>query len=116
MVFRMASSGHTHELLATRGDRLALFRTLLQSAGGDIGPTEAEWLSLVEVGEGGERVAGAMFDPDGLEAAYAELDDRYAAGEAAAYGAVRRDVRAFGRRSRLVIGMPWPRISRPTSS
>jgi len=34
-------------------------------------------------GAAGRRVAIVQFDPDGLEAAYAELEDRYAAGEGA---------------------------------
>ena len=33
----------------------------------------------------GDRVAIVVFDPDDLDAAYAELDERYAAGEAAPY-------------------------------
>jgi len=38
-----------------------------------------------------------VFDSDDLAAAYAELGDRYFAGEAAAYGATAASMRAFGR-------------------
>src|SRR5207249_1897924 len=40
---------------------------------------------VVEVDDAGDRVAMVHLDPDDLDAAYAELDRRYAAGEAAPY-------------------------------
>jgi class 3 adenylate cyclase/tetratricopeptide (TPR) repeat protein len=75
----------TCRTLATRGDRLALFRIATDRTGGDIGKSEAEWLNVIQVNEHGQRVAGIAFDPDDLDAAYAELDARYAAGEGAPY-------------------------------
>ncbi|MGH7899798.1 MAG: nuclear transport factor 2 family protein [Candidatus Binatia bacterium] len=90
-VFDTAVSGHSHELLATRGNRLALCRTLWRGAG----PSEVEWLGLVEVDERGQRVAGVMWSPNDLDAAYAELDARFAAGEAAGHARVSPTMRSF---------------------
>jgi hypothetical protein len=94
-VLAVAPSGHTSELLATRGDRLALYRALLRGAGGDVGPFEAESLALVELDARGLHVAGAVFDATDLDAATAELDARYAAGEAAAHPRVLAATQAF---------------------
>src|SRR5262249_56270338 len=81
--FTMSVSSRTSELLATRGDRLALFRVRWEGSDRSVGPSEIEWLHLLEVDDRGDRIAGVTLDPDALDAAYAELDDRYAAGEAA---------------------------------
>jgi hypothetical protein len=53
---------------------------------GDVGPSEIEYLVVQEVDDHGDAVACVGFDPDALDAAYAELDRRHAAGEAAAHG------------------------------
>jgi hypothetical protein len=81
--FEMRSSRHTSEVLATRGHRLALMRTRFELAGGDVGPSETESLGVLGSDERGDCVALVMFDPDDLDAAYAEIDRRYTAGEAA---------------------------------
>ena len=62
-------------VLATRGNRLALIRTA--------GPSEIEFLAVVEVDGGGSPSAMVMLDPDDLDAAYAVLDERFTAGEGA---------------------------------
>ncbi|AEV75449.1 putative ATPase [Mycolicibacterium rhodesiae NBB3] len=69
---------------ATRGDRLALGR---QRVSGDKRPEAfgIEVLIVAEVDADNRLVGGVAFDPDDLEAAIAELDARYIAGEAAAY-------------------------------
>jgi hypothetical protein len=70
----------TSETLATRGDRLALKRTLVEVADRDVGPSEIEALAIVESDPRGERLAALVFfDPHDLDAAYAELDARYVA-------------------------------------
>src|SRR5262249_42810753 len=79
--------GSTGEVLATRGNRLMLGRYVWQGSDGHVGPSEIEYLSIIEVDDRGDHVAVVMFDPDDLDAAYAELDERYAAGEAAPYAA-----------------------------
>ena len=71
------------DLLATRGDRLALFRLRLVAADGNSGQVEVEYLDVVEVDEHGARAAEVTFDPEDLDAAYDELDARYIAGEGA---------------------------------
>jgi hypothetical protein len=83
--FEMTTSSPAFEVLATRGNRLALSRDYWQGATEDVGPSEIEFLSVVEVDEHGDVLVHVALDPDDLDAAYAELDDRYAAGEAAAY-------------------------------
>ncbi|MGH7860556.1 MAG: nuclear transport factor 2 family protein, partial [Candidatus Binatia bacterium] len=69
-------------LLATRGERLALFRAHPQ--GPLVGSTafEAEWLVVVESDER-RLVSSAIFDVDDLDGAIDELDERYIAGEGA---------------------------------
>ncbi len=87
-LFDMATSRISSEILATRGERLALSRMLVEVAGGSIGsasigPSEIDSLIVCEVDAHGQRVANVRFDPNALDAAYAELDRRYAVGEAA---------------------------------
>jgi SnoaL-like domain len=82
--FDMLSSRTTSEVLATRGLRLALVRERFELADGDVGPSETESLLVVECDERGGCVGLVAFDPDALDAAYAELDRRHAGGEAAA--------------------------------
>ena len=95
--FEMATSRYVSEVIATRGDRLALDHHLIEVRDGDIGATEIESLIVVELDERGERVATVRFDPGDLDAATAELDDRYAAGEAAAYPHVWGWMRDWGK-------------------
>jgi class 3 adenylate cyclase/ketosteroid isomerase-like protein len=96
--FEMRSSRlSTEQLLATRGDRLALVRARLEVADGDAGPSEIDFLHVAAVDDHGDCVAAVAFDPDDLDAAYAELDDRYAAGEAARYAGTWETYRRVGR-------------------
>jgi hypothetical protein len=81
-------SGNTYtaELVATRGERLALFRSVVGVPDGSPGgPAEIERLLLAEVDGEGLRTETVFFDLDDLDAAHDELDARYAAGEAAAF-------------------------------
>jgi class 3 adenylate cyclase/tetratricopeptide (TPR) repeat protein/ketosteroid isomerase-like protein len=86
----MTSTPPVYRLLATRGGRLALFEMLWRGAGGDVGPSEIEWRLIVEVNDRGEHEAVVVYDPDDLDAAYAELDARWQAGEAAEHPAASR--------------------------
>ena len=83
MLFEETASQWHGELLATRGERLALLRMRFTAARDGSGPMAVEMLDLVEVDAAGRRAALVVFDLDDLEAAYAELDRRYAAGEGA---------------------------------
>lgn len=69
-------------VIATRGDRLALGR---QRVSGDERPDAfgIEVFTVVEVDVDNRFASGAAFDSDDIDAAFAELDARYLAGEAA---------------------------------
>jgi hypothetical protein len=82
MLFDETASSWNGDLLATRGDALALFRVRFTATVPGSGPMEVEALDLVEVDAAGLRTALIVFDPDDLDAAYAELDARWYAGEA----------------------------------
>ena len=85
---RSPTSGSTHAtstLIATRGERLVLTRD--RYSGRDEQPEafRVEMLSIVEI-DADERIAAVVaFDLDDFDAAFAELDARYLAGEAAAH-------------------------------
>jgi len=92
------------EMLATRGERLALGRLQVEVAGGDVGPSEVEFLDVIEANDRGETVARVRFDPADLDAAYAELDARFDAGEAAAHP---RAAAWLGTLRRLTAARDW---------
>ena len=71
----------TSTVIATRGERLALTR-ISASSHEEFG---GELLSVIEVGADDRATAGVQFDPDDFDGAFAELDARYIAGEAAAH-------------------------------
>ncbi|UMB72220.1 AAA family ATPase [Mycobacterium paraterrae] len=75
----------TSEVVATRGERLALSR--LRTAGHDQGPEGFGSLDLdvLEVGPDGRGIARVVFNLDDFDSAITELDARYLAGEAAPY-------------------------------
>jgi hypothetical protein len=102
-MFEMTSS-ITFEVLATRGDRLALSRTTWIGTDRERGPSEIEFLRLLEIGGDDELASLITFDPEDLDAAYAELDARHAAGEAAPYA---RDAEALQRFARAGAARDW---------
>nr|WP_208863287.1 BTAD domain-containing putative transcriptional regulator [Mycolicibacter icosiumassiliensis] len=71
----------TSEVVATRGARLVLSRC--QTEGYE--DFRSCFLDVLEVNAAGRAVARVVFDPDDFDAAIAELDARYLAGEAAGY-------------------------------
>src|SRR5262249_14618689 len=81
VIFDMGFQGWRSELVATRGERLALFRYVIETEDG----AAVELLNITEVDAGGRTSLVVAFDPDAVEAAYEELDARYEAGEAAAF-------------------------------
>ncbi len=98
---RAPDGGTTAELIATRGDRLALLRVHPDGDEPPGGPQATVRIELVEVDDTGRRIAGHAFRPDELDAAHAELDARYAAGDAAPYpqaGVLLAFCRAFATR------------------
>ncbi len=76
MLFDDTASQWQGELLATRGERLALFRVRFTATVGGSGPMEVEALDLVEVDAAGRRTVLVVFDLDDRSAAYDELDAR----------------------------------------
>jgi DNA-binding SARP family transcriptional activator len=75
----------TPTVLATRGERIALVHHRLWFR--DQGPEGflTDVLVIGEINADGQIVAAASFDLDDIDAAFAELDTRYLAGEAAAH-------------------------------
>ncbi len=107
-LFEMKSSRVVAEVLATRGDRLALTRVRTEVADDSVGPSEIPSLLVHEVDRDGQWLYIARFDADALDAAYAELDARYAAGEAARHPAMWAVVSGMGRAIR---SRDWDRLT-----
>jgi hypothetical protein len=84
MLFDQPASRWTEPLLAPRGERLSLHRVLFEAEVAGGGPLAFdEHLVLVEVDAAGRLIANVLFDLAAEDAAYAELDARFAAGEGA---------------------------------
>ncbi|HEV7732044.1 MAG TPA: nuclear transport factor 2 family protein [Candidatus Binatia bacterium] len=98
----------TSAVVATRGEHLALARSRLEFAGGDVGQSEIDTLFLVETNAAGSCVAYVRFDADDLATAYTELDQRYDAGEGAACPAHGLVMRAF---SEAVASRDWTPVT-----
>ncbi|MGB3476863.1 MAG: BTAD domain-containing putative transcriptional regulator [Mycobacterium sp.] len=73
------------EPIALRGSRLSLTRDCYRDTGDADRPIAVELLHLMEVDDAGLMQRTVTFDVDDIDAALAELDARYLAGEAAAY-------------------------------
>jgi ketosteroid isomerase-like protein len=71
--------------LATRGDRLALCRSLGGSSAERTDAPLTEVLTLTAVDDAGRTTETVVFEPDDIDTAFAELDARYLAGEGARY-------------------------------
>ncbi len=96
-LFEMFDAPPSKRVLATRGERLALAHFHWEGSSELVGPTEFEWLDLLELDAGGEPALLVTFDPDAREAAWAELDARHRAGEAAPYARVSAGMQEFKR-------------------
>lgn len=97
-----------HEVLATRGERLALLRGAHCGNG-----LRVEFLMVFEVDEEGNGAFAVNLDPDDLDAAYAELDERDARlrGEAARAGD-NLALRSERERGAAVVAGDWDRVRR----
>ncbi|MGN6336831.1 MAG: BTAD domain-containing putative transcriptional regulator, partial [Mycobacterium sp.] len=73
------------EAIATRGSHLSLTRHCVRDIDETDQPIVWEALSVMEVGEDDLVRETISFDPDSIDAAFKELDDRYLAGEAAGH-------------------------------
>jgi hypothetical protein len=72
-------------IIATRGERLALSRIRSSNRDPRQGEFGVEMLNIVEIDTEGRITAHVEYDPDDIDAAFAELDARYLAGEAAGH-------------------------------
>ncbi|WP_082990612.1 BTAD domain-containing putative transcriptional regulator [Mycobacterium sp. 1482292.6] len=73
----------TSDTVATRGGRLALVRARYSRSGLEPGAFRVDFLQIVEIDTTEQIAAMAAFDLNDFDAAIAELDRRYLAGEAA---------------------------------
>lgn len=75
----------TSDVIAIRGERLALIRSQMSRGDVDTEAFHVDLLWLLEIGSN-QKIAGwATFDPDDIDGAIAELDHRYLNDEAAAH-------------------------------
>ncbi|HVQ53356.1 MAG TPA: hypothetical protein VMS92_25260, partial [Mycobacterium sp.] len=99
--------------IATRGERLVLVRAASRHSERP-DAFRVENLVIVELGANGRCAAQIMFDPDDLDAAFAELDARYLAGEAAAHAhtwsAIVNANAAFNRREMPATTLHWVNV------
>ncbi|MEV5361026.1 hypothetical protein AB0K45_11985, partial [Micrococcus luteus] len=72
-------------IIAVRGERLALMRILTSNSDLQVGDFDGEFLVIVEINVEDRVSAGWLFDVENVDAAFAELEARYAAGEAKPY-------------------------------
>ena len=80
-----AVTNSTSAVVAIRGERLALTRNRFPNSDARYGEFVVEQLIIVEIDTDDRIAAQIVIDPDDMDAAIAELDARYLAGEAAAH-------------------------------
>ena len=86
----------TSDVIATRGESLALIRICLSIRDREPRAFDAESLNVVEIDTDERMAAIGVFDLDNFDAAIAELDARYLTGEAATHAQTWRVItRAF---------------------
>nr|WP_264010647.1 BTAD domain-containing putative transcriptional regulator [[Mycobacterium] manitobense] len=104
----------TSDVIAIRGEFLALCRSSFSGRDQQPGAPRIEFLSVVEVDVDGRLAAHVGFDLDDIDAAFAELDARYLAGEAASHSGVWSVTvdaySAFNRRELAGITSDWVSI------
>lgn len=100
--------------IAIRGSRLSLTRQIYRDTDDDSQPVTIEHLAVVEINDDGLLHDFVNFDSDDLDAAFAELETRYLAGEAAAHArtwsAVADGYAAFNRRELFKTTPDWVNI------
>jgi ketosteroid isomerase-like protein len=69
------------DLVATRGERLALMHSVMRMEDESVGPSVIESLMLVETDERGDIAAYDRWDLEDEDAAWAEIDARWTSGE-----------------------------------
>jgi ketosteroid isomerase-like protein len=84
-LFALPTGRFSHQVLATRGERLGLSRTRFTGRTGSDGEIDVPMLSIAEVDEDARYVRLVLFEPDRFDGAYAELDRSYRRREAAGH-------------------------------
>ncbi len=87
-VAEVGFEGVDSTLLAIRGQRLALFRIRSSAHGLEPGEISADMIGVVEIDGDNRMIVHSIFDADDFDAAFAELEARYIAGEAATHARV----------------------------
>ncbi|MFI5508307.1 BTAD domain-containing putative transcriptional regulator [Mycobacterium sp. NPDC051804] len=109
-----AVTHHESIVIAIRGERLALTRNRVSGSSEHAVAWNLELLTVVEVDSDHRIAAGITFDIDDIDAAFTELDSRYAAGEAAthtnAWSVVNGAYNAFNRRELFTTAPDWVSI------
>ncbi len=102
------------EPVAIRGSHLGLTRGRFRDTDDADRPVTVEFVTVTGVSDDNLMHDTVVFDPDDIDAAFAELDARYLAGEAAAYShtwsAVTRNAAAFNQREPLTTTPDWVNI------
>jgi hypothetical protein len=102
----------TLDIIATRGERLILTRW--QASGPDREAVQADALQVLEHDADDRFAACVVFDLDDIDAAFAELDSRYVAGEAAAHAhtwsVIAKAYDGFNRRDLIATTPDWVNI------
>lgn len=110
----LGTTNVTPVVIATRGERLALASVRLSSRDEPADAFYSEVIRVVEINSGQRIAAAVVFDIDNVEAAIAELDARYLAGEAAPYAdtwsAIAQGYGAFNRREGIATAPDWVNI------
>jgi hypothetical protein len=84
-VAEVGFEGLESTVIAARGQRLALSRIRSWVHGFEAGESSADMLGVFEIDADNRLTSGAIFDSDDIDAAFADLDRRYIAGDAAAH-------------------------------
>ncbi|WP_336584509.1 BTAD domain-containing putative transcriptional regulator [Mycolicibacterium tusciae] len=101
-------------VIATRGERLALTRNRFSIEEQGVDAFQLEVLGIVEINADNMIATRVGFDLDDIDAAFEELDSRYAAGEAAPYAntwsVIMGAYAAFNRREPLPTTPGWVNV------
>jgi len=104
----------TSTVIATRGERLVVMRLGFPRSEQAPDAFIVEFLSIIEINADNRVLAHVAFDIDNIDAAFAELDARYIAGEAAAHAhtwsVIARGFAAFNRRELPDLASDWVNI------
>ncbi|OBG89310.1 hypothetical protein A5699_14605 [Mycobacterium sp. E802] len=97
--------------IAIRGERVVLARARFSLGGGAPEEFGLDLLHVIEIDSDNRISATVTFDPDDFDAAIAELDTRYLAGEsvdhARSWTVIARNVAAFNHREPLMTTQDW---------